>query len=64
MPDITMCMSTTCTQKDSCYRSQAIPSYWQSYSNFNQDENEKCNNYWPMDEMLQLKLKEIKKQEI
>lgn len=40
MPDITMCVSNNCPYKDKCYRSQAKPSNYQSYSNFEYTCNE------------------------
>ena len=32
--DITMCTSTECPQRKTCYRAQAKPDRYQSYSNF------------------------------
>lgn len=38
MPDITMCKSKDCPERENCYRYKAIPTpYWQSYSDFSQD---------------------------
>lgn len=37
MADITMCSNQDCPLKDSCYRAQAEPSYWQSYALFEHD---------------------------
>jgi hypothetical protein len=34
MADITMCKNETCPMKNRCYRYTAIPSDYQSYSNF------------------------------
>lgn len=34
IPDITMCTSEHCPEKDNCYRANATPSEYQSYSNF------------------------------
>ena len=34
MPDITMCSSVNCTERDTCYRNKAIPDKLQSYYNF------------------------------
>lgn len=40
MPDISMCTSENCQMKDSCYRVQAKPSTYQSWSNFEYSCNE------------------------
>ena len=34
MPDITMCIATGCSIKNSCYRYTAKPDKYQSYSDF------------------------------
>lgn len=34
MPDISMCTSENCPMRHSCYRVQAKPSTYQSWSNF------------------------------
>lgn len=34
MPDITMCLSKNCPEKENCYRARAKPDRWQSYSDF------------------------------
>lgn len=34
MPDITMCSSKTCIDRESCYRWKAKPNYYQSYADF------------------------------
>lgn len=34
MPDITMCSSCNCPEKNNCYRSTAEPDTLQSWSNF------------------------------
>ena len=39
MPDITMCSNKNCYVKHKCYRSQAIPNLYQSYANFDYDDN-------------------------
>jgi len=50
MPDISMCKSESCTLKDSCYRYKATPNpYAQSYGDFSQDENKKCDDYLEID---------------
>lgn len=49
MPDITMCCSSDCPKRSHCYRSQAKPSKFQSYSDFS-SECLQYNflNYWGM----------------
>lgn len=42
MPDIAMCLNKDCTIRNNCYRFTAIPSERQAYSNFQQDEEQKC----------------------
>jgi hypothetical protein len=34
MPDITMCSRDDCPKSKMCYRHEADPDHWQSYSNF------------------------------
>jgi len=46
MPDIEMCLNKDCTIRNNCYRFTAIPSeYQQAYSNFQQDEEGKCEHH-------------------
>lgn len=40
MPDITMCMSQNCPEKNNCYRATAKPDVYQSWSNFEYTCNE------------------------
>ncbi len=40
MPDITMCLSESCPVRDTCYRKQAKPDKYQSYSIFDYTCNE------------------------
>lgn len=40
MPDITMCASKDCPERNNCYRSCAKPSEFQSWSNFEYTCNE------------------------
>lgn len=40
MADITMCTSENCPVRDSCYRVQAKPNQFQSWSNFEYTCNE------------------------
>lgn len=40
MPDITMCASENCPEREECYRTQAKPSKLQSWSNFEYTCNE------------------------
>ena len=55
MVDITMCRNLQCAKKDICYRFNAIPSSFQSYSDF-QPVNGECNHLWEFltDEELSL----------
>lgn len=52
MPDICMCMSKNCERREQCYRSQAVPDRYQTYSNF--EEVCRDNNFeyfWQMKEL-------------
>ena len=40
IPDITMCSSETCSEREKCYRAMAKPSEYQSWSNFEYTCNE------------------------
>ena len=40
MPDISMCANKKCKKKLTCYRYIAKPSYYQSYSSFNERDCE------------------------
>lgn len=43
MPDITMCIRTTCPDREQCYRYKATASHWQSYSVFEgTNDKNKC----------------------
>lgn len=50
MPDTSMCASTTCPQRATCYRNAASGTephpYRQSYGMF--DEGPACADYWPV----------------
>jgi hypothetical protein len=49
MPDISMCRNEQCSQKENCYRFTAKPNDpYQWYDSFKQDENGKCDYYWPL----------------
>jgi hypothetical protein len=49
MPDITMCLNSCCTLKKNCYRFQAQPNpFSQAYNEFEQDDDEYCEFYWPI----------------
>jgi hypothetical protein len=50
MPDITMCTSKLCPQRKECYRSTAIPSDWQSWSNFYDKDEHECEQFWEENE--------------
>lgn len=49
--DITMCSSVNCPERNSCYRSRANPSEFQSYSNFEYtcNENNGFEYFWKID---------------
>ena len=40
IPDITMCVSEACTERERCYRAMAKSSEYQSWSNFEYTCNE------------------------
>jgi hypothetical protein len=46
MPDISMCLNSTCPKKETCYRYMAEPDKGQSYSSFSCVDGE-CEYYWP-----------------
>ena len=48
MPDISMCMNMDCPSKFKCYRSVAIPSYWQSYQLFRYGDDGQCGDFIPV----------------
>lgn len=49
MPDLAMCMSKNCDRREECYRAQATPSRYQTYSNFEDICNEGNFEYfWEM----------------
>ena len=51
MADITMCTNTLCPNACDCYRIQAKPGEWQSYSEFKYEVSAKgviCKGYWPI----------------
>ena len=56
MPDLTLCSSKECPVRDACYRSQAKPGQFQSYSNFEYT----CNEDNGFSYYIQLELNEIK----
>jgi hypothetical protein len=51
MPDISMCLNEHCPLRKTCYRFTAKPSYYQSYSMFHFNINDKnkptCEFYCP-----------------
>ena len=47
MPDISMCQNDKCKVNKQCYRYMAIPSGYQSYADFNQ---ENCGYFMPIDD--------------
>lgn len=46
MPDISLCRSTSCSKRESCYRATATPSRWQSYFS-PEATGEDCRYYMP-----------------
>jgi hypothetical protein len=46
MPDISMCQNDKCKVNKECYRYMAIPSGYQSYANFNENN---CVSFWPIE---------------
>jgi len=48
MPDISMCLNHECHLAKECYRHEAKPSEWQSYSHFHPDESGKCKHFLPI----------------
>jgi hypothetical protein len=57
MPDIFMCRNEQCSQKENCYRFTARPEHYQYYGDFKQDENGKCDYYWPNKDESKTKIK-------
>ena len=53
MTDITKCTNDKCTIKKYCYRFNAPADERQSYSKWNQDDNEECDGYWEKSEIKQ-----------
>lgn len=47
MPDITMCANHFCGKRHECYRYMAKPGYWQSYADFEGDEDG-CAHFYPI----------------
>ena len=45
MPDISMCLNSSCPLCEECYRYKAKPSLWQAYAYFAPDENGKCDHF-------------------
>lgn len=47
MPDISMCANKDCPLKENCYRFTAKPSEYQSYVEFQiDDESGECSGFW------------------
>lgn len=46
MPDMTMCVNSTCPLRRMCYRYRAVPDkYWQSFAEFKPD-GDSCEYFW------------------
>ena len=43
-----MCLNHECHLAKECYRHEAKPSDWQSYSHFHPNEAGKCNHFLPI----------------
>lgn len=56
MPDISMCMKKECPKRETCYRATAIPDRWQSFSKFQDCDEESNYRYY-----MEIDKKEIKK---
>jgi len=46
MSDITKCTDIKCPSRKTCFRRTAKSSIFQSYSDFNRGEADKCEDYW------------------
>lgn len=55
-PDIAMCSTEGCPLASSCYRKQATPDKWQSYSNFKYQDGE-CDAYWDINDEVKKRKK-------
>jgi len=44
MPDITMCYNQQCEMRNTCYRTMAVPSDWQSWAIFTPKAGD-CEHY-------------------
>jgi hypothetical protein len=42
MPDITMCVNSTCPKREQCYRYMAEPGWRQAFAMFTPDEDGRC----------------------
>lgn len=54
MPDISMCTNSLCPNASHCYRVQATPSHWQSWTPFEYKigvDGVECEHYMPMYEI-------------
>jgi len=52
MPDISMCQNEKCKLKMECYRYMAVPSSWQTYADFNE---ENCESFSPIEKYRPLR---------
>ena len=60
MPDISMCQNDKCKINKECYRYMAIPSGYQSYADFNE---ENCKSYMPINGKRTIDILKVKKDE-
>lgn len=54
MPDITICMTETCPNKEECYRYMAVADQLQSYADFTKECNTTTDKkyYLPMEDKI------------
>lgn len=64
MADISKCNDFFCPSKDYCYRFTVPAGFYQSYAEFNRDEDaDNCNDFWPNGkESTKCKLGGVKKE--
>lgn len=53
MSDITLCKNQDCSLSHDCWRFNAPPDINQSYADYNQDEDGRCDAYWDMEKVME-----------
>lgn len=53
MPDITMCSTDDCPRRKECYRHEAKPDSWQSYTDFYKHLGLDCDKFWEINKGAQ-----------